>query len=264
MSGSPNRRYLVVIGAIGLVASAFVAIAGWALISTITTGGADTIGSASVAVKDVGSATEAAAQAVASMRRVVEDIEGTARSTGMTLSTVADLVAEVGDQAEGNVAQSLESAVDAMPGIIQTGRGIDRTLRALSLVGLDYEPETPLDEALESLRDSLAPLADEIRDQAQLLDVAAEDLIGIGNDARSLATRLLVIRLELADAEQVVMTAAADISTVSSTMEALERDLDGYRRWAPWVAVALALATAAGSAGVLLLGLSQERIRQGT
>lgn len=250
---------LKALASVGLISSAVLGVAGWLVVSGISDGTRDTVRSAAVVVEDVSVATDAAVIAVSSMTRVVEDIESVARSTGRTLSTVEELLTDVSDNVAGDIADSLESAVDAMPGVIQTGRVIDRTLSALTLVGVDYDPEVPLDEALESLRDSLEPLPDEIRAQASLLDEAAGDLSEIASDAGSLSASLLEIRLELLDAERMVRTAAVDVEEVSRAFGELAEDVDAYGGWAPWLPVAAAVAIASGSLGLLVIGSDEQR-----
>lgn len=255
----PDRipEILTAAGVIGIIASALLGVGGWLVVAAMVGGASDTIRAASVVVDDVGAATDAAALSVSGMRAVVEDIERTARSSSRTLTTVDELVSEIGDQASGDIADSLESTVAAMPGLIRTGTLIDRALRALSFVGVDYDPDVPLDEALESLRDSLSPLPEEIRGQAELLRSAGEDLREIGRDAGSLAASLLEIRIDLLEAERVVTTAAADIDEVEVSLRQMSEDLDTYAGWAPWLPVAAAVALASSAAALLALGLSQ-------
>jgi hypothetical protein len=252
---------LKALASVGLISSAVLGVAGWLVVSGISDSTTDTARSAAVVIDDVSTATDAAVIAVSSMTRVVEDIESVARSSGRTLSTVEELLTDVSDNVAGDIADSLESSVDAMPGVIQTGRVIDRTLSALTLVGVDYDPEVPLDDALESLRDSLEPLPDEIRAQAVLLDDAAGDLSEIAADAGSLSASLLEIRLELLDAERMVRTAALDVDEVSRAFGELAEDVDVYGDWAPWLPVAAAVAIASGSLGLLVIGSDDRRRR---
>lgn len=210
-----------------------------------------------MAIDDVSAATDAAVVAVSSMTDVVENIEGAARSTGRTLSTVEELLTEVSDDAASEIAASIESAVDAMPGVIQTGRVIDSTLNALTFVGVEYDPEVPLDDALEALRDSLEPLPGEIRTQALLLEEAALDLTDIAEDAGALSASLLEVRVDLLEAERIISAAAVDVQGVSDALRGLEDEVGSYAGWAPWLAVALAVAIASGSIGLLVIGLGE-------
>ena len=246
----------VVLGSVAVVSALVFGVGGWMVANGIMSGASATIESAGAVVDDVAIAADAASVSVSSMREVVDDIEDAARSGGRTLATVEQLLTEIGEQAAGDVADSLESAVAAMPGIIRTGRVIDRTLIALSLLGVDYDPAVPLDEALEDLRGSLSPLPGKIREQARLLDEASADLGDIAESSGNLAASLLEIRIELPQAEGIVANAAIDVQGVSNQFDILGRDFDDYRSWVPWLILFAAISLAAIGAGLVALGLN--------
>ena len=252
-----RSKLLVSLGATAIIASLILGIGGFVTISSMMTGASTTIRSASLVVDDVAVATEAAALSVTSIREVIDDVESAARSGSRALRAVEELLTEIGDSAAEDVASSIESAVDAMPGIIQTGRVIDRTLSALSFVGVDYDPAVPLDEALEALEQSLDPLPGEIREQVELLEEATQDIAAISQSSSDLAASLLEIRIDLLDAEGLVAEAAINVEDVSRRFGALADDFDGYRILLPWLVVAAAVALAAVGAGLLLIGLER-------
>jgi methyl-accepting chemotaxis protein len=252
---------LVSLGVTAVIASLVLGIGGFLTLSSMMSRASTTVRSASVVVDDVAAATRVAALSVTSIRDVIDDIESAARSGARTLRTVEGLLTDIADQAAEDVASSIESAVDAMPGIIETGRVIDRTLSALSLVGVDYDPAVPLDEALESLEQSLAPLPGEIREQVGLIEEAAGDIADLSENSSDLAASLLEIRIDLLDAEDLVTEAAFNVEEVSTQFAALADDFDTYRIWLPWLVVAAAVALAAAGAGLLLIGLNEGRDR---
>lgn len=261
-SVNPTRTVLLASGTISVIASLIFGIGGWIVVDGMMRGSAASIRSASGVIDDAARATDAAAASVTNMRQVVEEIESAARSGGRTLGAVEELLLDISNRAAEDVAQGLESTVDAMPGIIRTGQVIDRTLSALSLIGVDYDPAVPLDTALESLRDSLSPLPDEIRGQASILEEAAADLARIAESSGNLAASLLEIRIDLLEAESIVSDAALDVEEVSSRFEELASDFDGYRTWMPWLVAAAAMALA--SVGVAILALGRQMGERGT
>lgn len=258
---APSRdglsKLLVSLGAIAIIASLVLGIGGFLTLSSMMSGASSTVRSASVVVDDVAVATDAAALSVTSIRELIDDLESAARSGARTLRTVEGLLTDIADQAAEDVASSIEDAVDAMPGIIQTGRVIDGTLTALSFVGVDYDPAVPLDDALESLQQSLAPLPGEIREQVGLLEEAARDIAVLSENSSSLAAGLLEIRIDLLEAESLVADAAINVEVVSSQFAALADDFDTYQTWLPWLVVAAALALAAIGGGLVLIGLGE-------
>lgn len=250
-------KLLVSLGTTAIIASLVLGILGYLTLSSMMTGATTTIRSTSVVVDDVALASDAAALSVTSIRRVIDDVESAARSGARSLRTVEGLLTDIADQAAEDVAASIDSAVDAMPGIIQTGRLIDRTLNALNFIGVDYDPSVPLDEALESLEQSLSPIPGEIRGQVGLLREAAQDIAALSEDSSSLAANLLEIRIDLLEAESLVAEAAINVEVVSSQFATLADDFDTYRTWLPLLVVAAAIALAAIGAGILLIGLDE-------
>ena len=258
LRGDFVKTSLVVAGLVSVAAALVFGIGGWIVVRGLVSGSASTIRSAADVVEDAAVAAEAAGVSVTNMRAVVEEIENAVRSGARTLGTVEQLLSDISDQATQDVAQSIESTVDAMPGIIRTGVVIDRTLSALSLIGVDYDPEVPLDTALESIRDSLRPLPEEIREQSRLLGEAADDLARIAESSGTLAARLLEIRIDLLEAEDIVNEAARSVDETSTRFDELADDFDSYRTWMPLLVVAAALALGAVGTAILILGLSRE------
>jgi hypothetical protein len=206
-------------------------------------------------VADVAATVEASAVILSGTVDAIESIERATRSAARTLDSVSDLVGEAALLAGGGVADGLESAVETLPGLIDTARVIDRTMRALSLVGVSYDPDVPLDQSLSDLEQSLAPLPDQIRDQVGLLIEVQDDLIQISGDSEDLAVILEQTRSDMMAAESTLASAAASSARAAEEVAAIAADIDTYDTLARLIAVAAAIALAAGAMAPLLLGL---------
>lgn len=82
----------------------------------------------------------------------------------------------------------LNSIRTAMPAAIQAANAIDGTLRALSLFGVDYDPEEPFGESLARMEDALEGLPEDLRAQSEairLLIPSATDLSAQTDDLAS-------------------------------------------------------------------------------
>ena len=63
------------------------------------------------------------------------------------------------DLAEDDLPQSIESTLVALEAMEETAGVIDGMLRGLSRFGVgDYAPDVPLDQAIASMREGLAPV----------------------------------------------------------------------------------------------------------
>jgi hypothetical protein len=189
----------------------------------------------------------------------IDSIERATRSTARTLESVSQVIDETGTVIGGDLADALESAVDTLPGLADTGRVIDRTMRALSFVGVDYDPELPLDESLNDLEASLAPVPEQLRSQVELLQSVEDDIAGISSEAGALAALLLETRIDMMEAERILASASDNAVAAVDTIRSIEADLDTYDMLSKVVVVAVTVALLAAASAPLLIGLHYRR-----
>ena len=107
---------------------------------------------------------------------IVGDLVGSARVIGdeteQALLNMASVTGSVVDLLEDDLPAEIDSVVVAMDGLIQTAGVVDGVLTTLSFVGVDYDPEVPLDEALIELEQSLLELKPVLADEASRLENA--------------------------------------------------------------------------------------------
>jgi hypothetical protein len=239
----------------GIIASLLLGIAGWLLASRATTALGETIEPFSGVITNVAESIEATRVIVDQTVDALESIESATRSTVRTLESVNTVLEQTGTLAGDGLAGSLDATLATLPSLIDTGRVVDRTMRALRLVGVDYDPDVPLDRALQDLGDSLEPLPGQIREVVTLLETVQDDVGQIAEDARGLSAVLLETRLEMVDADRVLAAASANAARAAERVSQIEDDLDTYRGLAQAVAVVAALALLAPSLAPLLMGL---------
>lgn len=242
-------------GLLGVGAALVVAVIGWILADRAVGVVEDSLTPVSGIVGDLAESIEASRVLFDRTTEAIESIETASRSTVRTLDSVGAVVAETSEIAASGVADSLDAALETLPALISTGRVIDNTMQALSFVGVDYDPETPLDESLADLEASLAPLPDQIRDQVELLEDVQADLEEIAGDGRDLSAVLLNTRLDMMSAERVLRSASANAESAAQRVEKIEARIDTYDTLGKVAVVAVSLALLAGSLAPLLLGL---------
>lgn len=254
-NGEKLGKWLLAAGVLGAIASLVVGVVGWILAGRLVATVDNVIAPTSGIVGDLADSIEASEVLFERTTEAIESIETASRSTVQTLTSVGAVLEETTQVAGEGVAESLETAVETLPGLISTGRVIDNTMRALSFVGVDYDPDVPLDESLADLEASLAPLPDQIRDQVKLLEDVQTDLEGIADDGRELSGVLLEARLDMMAAERVLRSARANATTAAENIEEIEAGVDTYDTMARTVVVAASLALLAASLAPTLLGL---------
>ncbi|MFP4073964.1 MAG: hypothetical protein ACLFVZ_07980 [Actinomycetota bacterium] len=254
-NGGKLGRWLLAAGVLGAIASLVVGVVGWILAGRLVATVDDVIGPTSGIVGDLAESIEASEVLFERTTEAIESIETASRSTVRTLTSLGTVLEETAEDAGEGVADSLETAVETLPGLISTGNVIDNTMRALSFVGVDYDPDVPLDESLADLEASLAPLPDQIRDQVALLEDVQTDLEDIADDGRELSAVLLEARLDMMAAERVLRSAKANATAAAERIDEIEAGVDTYDTLARVVVVAASLVLLAASLAPTLLGL---------
>ena len=255
-------RRLRALGVFGLVAAVVFGSVGWVLVGRVSAELTATFEPMSEVVTDIADTIAASETLVAHTTNALSSIENATRSTARTIEAVNEVLGESAGLAGDEVADSLDTAVESLPGLIATAQVVDRTMRALSLLGVDYDPEQPLDESLSELETSLRPVPEQIRDQARLLLQARSDIGVISTDAGDLADVLLETQTQLTEAQQVLADASTNAAEAADGVTAITEDLDTYTLMARALVVVAALAMAAGSATPFLIGLDYTRARK--
>jgi hypothetical protein len=250
---------LMTVGIVGMVAALVLAVGGWLLAGRAARTAAATIEPITAIVVDMAETIDATGVIVSRTTEAIGGIESATRSTARALDSVSDVIGETAALAGGGIADSLDSAVAALPALVSTGRVIDRTMRALSLVGVDYDPDVPLDEALAVVEESLRPIPDQLREQVVLLETVQSDLEQIGLDAGALAAVLLEARIDMMATERALASAAESAALAVERVSAIESEIETYDFIFRLLALAAAFAFAAGASGPLLLGARYRR-----
>lgn len=256
-AGDRNRvgRALTVAGAIGVAAALLVGVVGWILAGRVTTTLTETIDPFARIVDNLADSISASQVLFDRTTEAIEGIESATKSAVRTTDSVAEVLTQTAELAGGDIADSLESAVATLPGLIDTSRVIDRTMRALSLVGVDYDPEVPLDQSLSTMESSLTPIPEQMREQAALLEQVNTDLAQVADAGRDLSGVLLETRLDMADAARVLSSAAANAESAVTSIETVQAEISTYTAMARTAVVIAAIALMAAASAPLLLGL---------
>lgn len=246
-----------------MVGAIVVGLAGWALSTRATSHATATIEPLSNLVADASEALEASQLIVTRSVEALDSIESATASSGQALASIGEVIGTTSEVIGGDVADGVESAVNALPAIIDTSRLIDRTMRALSLVGVDYDPDEPLDESLAGLEQSLRPLPEQLRAQVEALDAVRTDIDLIAVDADSLATTLEDARTDIVEAQAILDSASANVELATAGIDEVADDIDTYDLLAKVVVVAATFALVAAASAPLLIGLRFRRETSG-
>ena len=107
---------------------------------------------------------------------IVGDLVRSARVIGdeteQALLNIASVTGSVVDLLDEDLPAQIDSVAFAMDSLIETASAMDSVLTALSFVGVDYDPDVPLDEALIGVEQSLLELKPVLAAEASRLENA--------------------------------------------------------------------------------------------
>ena len=131
-----------------------------------------------------------------------------------------------------DVPDALDGVQDSMPSLIETAKSVDETLTWLSGfgftvpnlfgpdwsfdLGISYNPEVPLDQALEDMSGNLVDVPDDLRDMKESLNTADANLVIVSDDLALLAGDLETMNQQIAD--------------INPQLEALTDNLENVQR----------------------------------
>jgi hypothetical protein len=154
------------------------------------------------------------------------------------------------------VAQSLEAVQQTLPTLIQVGGTIDGTLRTIDQlgVGTEYAPEEPFDETLRALEQSLGGLPDDLREQANSIDAAGDNLRTVGTQSVEVAGAIGDVRSTLEEAGAVLGEYQSTAGQAATLLDGTRTDLGQRMLLLRILVVALGIIYCAGQLMPLYLG----------
>ena len=253
MSGSRSRA-VVGVGVVALVASVIGLVLGLFAVNSVS-------GFLGQSVLLSESALLAAEQTVGLIESVATEVDGGLASAANSIGAAADGVETASGQLEdvaafldGDLRASIETLHGAMPAAIQTAGVIDNTLRALSFLGVDYDPDEPFDASLMAMEEVLAGLPAQLGDQAEAIRALVPVSRQFAEDAGRLAESFDSLRVELETTQQIVDSYKATIEQARDVIERTGSSLDASVWLLRLLVVLMALIGAALAFGMILLG----------
>ncbi|MBY5164314.1 methyl-accepting chemotaxis protein, partial [Salsipaludibacter albus] len=260
----------VVAGTIGVVVSLVGAVVGVVFVRALTATSLEAIELSSAVLGTVDDTATVLDQTFADVATTLDTVSGTVGETTATISEVGTTLDDLTVLVTEDIPDSLDAVSDAMPQLISTAGVIDSTMRALSFVGVDYDPDTPLDGSLRELDTQLAEVAPDLRDQREGLDSVGTRLDNLAGQSATLSDDVAAVNADLEAARDLV----DDFSVVADEAGVLTADLADRLAWQSGVAqvalVVLALAIAITQTVPIVLGLralgrdGRRRDRDGT
>lgn len=247
-------RLLQVSGYAGLIFSLAIAV-GLPLTAVRTTPGLEArIGNLTGRLESVAELLDSTAGALENAAGALDDTSVGLETTEVALANTEPLLGSVSELLGTQAPETIRSTRSALLSAQDGARAMDRVLRGLSLLGLDYNPDVPLDESLAQTAASLEPLP-------RALEQVESDLETVQGDLELLRGDLDTVASDLDELSETLSPLGEDLKAQSDSLTAIAAILDdlGSGLSTQLLAVALvgsllAVWVAAGQAGLIVIG----------
>ena len=195
---------------------------GWMLVSGAGDALTDSVDSARRALVAVDDTTRVVDDTFDAVADSLRGVQVTMSDTSLTLTQASAVTRNLGTVVTVDVPESVDAVRATLPGLIRTAGVVDSTMRGLSFFGVDYDPELPLDESIETIDARLAEIPMVLRAQQGTLDSVAADLRTFSSATLEIADDLATIRLQLAEASDVLGSYESLVADGSAVLDDLE------------------------------------------
>jgi hypothetical protein len=164
----------------------------------------------------------------------LEDMQEAATNTAIALADTHPLIDEAAQVITRDVPEAVEETQASMPSLVETASAVDDALRLLSAfhltipnpfgddwelgLGVSYNPETPLDQSLAALSDSLDEIPADLRDIEGDLNAISENILVLRDDLAVLADDLYALNQQISSLEPQIETLADDVLTAQAAL----------------------------------------------
>ena len=165
-------------GIVGAAAGIGAAILAWAMLGSASTASSRSVELADDLLVSISGTIVSVEDALLAVADGLRTTQQSAADAAITLTQLSALTSNLGDLVSEDVPGSLDSVRASLAPIEATAGVLDGTLRALSFFGVDYDPETPLDEAIDDLDQRLADIPADLRRQGPTTSVSCDESCG--------------------------------------------------------------------------------------
>jgi hypothetical protein len=249
-----TSKILVVTGVVALVASLLGGIIGLIVVSNLSTFIVE-----SVAISQ--SVLGAVDETLSLIESVAVDVEEGIGSASSSIASASEAVGTaavelegLADFLDGELQASIEALLGTMPAAIQTAGVIDNTLSALSLIGVDYDPDQPFDESLRAVEDALSGIPAQLGEQAEAIRALVPVSQQFADDAAATAESFDSLQAQLESSQQLIDSYGRALDEAQAVVERTASSV-GTTTWLLRLLVVFMTSTGAALGyGIFILG----------
>jgi prefoldin subunit 5 len=180
---------------------------------------------------------------ISSTHQSLETVQSTMDDASTALNDLRPLLWRTRRVVTDDIPEALDGVQESMPSLIATANSVDETLTWLSNfgftipnpfgtdwsydLGINYAPEVPLDQALDTIHGNMEGLPEDLRKMKGNLNTADDNLVTVSDDLARLADDLDEINQEIADINPQLDLLAANIESIQDSFREIQDGIPG-------------------------------------
>jgi hypothetical protein len=242
------------LGAAGLVAAVLITAIGWFIVGDLFTRLDSSLELTAVSLSTVSETLDVAGESLDRLGLAFDNVITASRHASASSATVSEALAQTVAVVGSDLPASVESIRTAMPGLIEAARVIDSTLSALTLIGVPYDPDVPLDEAFADLDRQLEPLPETLRANARVIAGLIPEAQGFQQQTEELTVQVEEIRMSVDAAGRLIDQYRVQAESADSLVSETNADLDRSALLVRLLVVSAGLLAVAAMGGMFVAG----------
>ena len=235
-----------VAGILGMVVAGFTAVAYALAVGPWFAALGDSLAVSARALDAVDQTVEVIDESLIVFEQTLVGVDGVFEQTQASLDEVSSVVLSTAMLLSEEIPDQVAAIQAALDGLIDTANIVDGILGALSFVGVDYNPEVPLDEALADVSAELGELGATLSDNADDLFSLTVSLNRLNEEIGSTGDALAGLTVQLEEARRLI----ADYQSTSGEAQNLLEEASARLAGQVWIVRVL------GVALLLFLGIA--------
>ena len=248
------RSTLIGVGVLALLTSLVGMVVGLILVDSVSGDLDGSVGLSESALQSVDETLDllegVAAEVDDGLATAADSIDGAA----VGVDAAAGRLEDVADFLGGELQANIEAIHGSMPAAIQAASAIDATLRALSLLGVDYNPDEPFDVSLMAVEAALADLPGQLGAQAEAIRALVPVSREFAGDAATMAESFSSLAVELATSKELIDSYRATLAQAEGVVDQTGSSLTANIWLIRLMIVMMALTGAGLAIGMIVLG----------
>jgi len=249
---------MVCVTTIGLLLSLFFLIQIWRYRRPVTTKFQSIIIQTSAILQTTGQGLDIIDQVVINIYTSTQNLEDTTNALALTVQSTNQFIDSAGTFMGEDLITTITNTQRTLDSAQSSALVIDNIMTILSrvpLIGIDYNPSLPLNDALGKVSDSLDPIQVSLKGFQSTLDTTRTNMQTFKDQILVLSQNISAINTNLASSQAVINDYHSQVSSMESWMDRAKNSLPNWVNTLCWLLTLIILWLLMIQTGILLHGI---------